>query len=71
MKPMGDVVPSVVSQLTGEPMPGEMRDRDVAFLRTCAGQVRRQDVRVALQLERVAERLERAIRAGQLIPVTD
>lgn len=70
MTAIADVVPGVVAQITGEPIP-DIRDADAEFLRACASQVRRQDLRVAMRLERIAERLTRAVGVGQLLPVRD
>lgn len=71
MKPIADVVPVAMAQITGEPVATPVHDVDVAFLRVCARQVRTQDVRVSKRLEGIAERLERAVTAGQLLPVRE
>lgn len=71
MTAIGDVVPAVVSRITGGPVATPTQDADVVFLRLCAGQVRRQDVRVAKRLDAIAERIERAVTAGQLLPVRE
>lgn len=71
MKSIADVVPVAVAQMTGKALPAPTKDLDVAFLRVCAQQVRTQDVRVSRRLEAIAERLERAVSAGQLLPVRD
>lgn len=71
MTSIADVVPVAVARITGEPIRVPTNDRDVSFLRACSAQVRTQDIRVSLRLESIAERLERAIAAGQLIAVTE
>lgn len=71
MTAIADVMPTAMARITGEPMPEPSNDRDVQFLRACAAQVRTQDIRVSLRLDAIAERLDRAIRSGQLIPVTE
>ena len=71
MKSIADVVPVAVAQMTGKALPAPTKDLDVAFLRVCAQQVRTQDVRVSRRLEAIAERLERAIHASQIIAVTE
>lgn len=71
MKSIAEVVPVAMTRITGEPMPRPTNDRHVQFLRTCAGQVRTQDIRVSRELDAIAERLERAIHSGHIIPVTE
>lgn len=71
MTAVADVIPGVVSKITGEPMP-HINDRHVRFLRRHARVARQQSAfQVAAEMDAIAERLERAITTGQLIAICE
>jgi hypothetical protein len=72
MASIADVVPGVVSTITGEAMPETVNDTHVRFLRRHARVARQQSAfQVAATMDAIAERLERAIRTGQVIPIVE
>jgi hypothetical protein len=72
LTPIADVVPGVLDRMTGR---AELPDRHVEFLRRHARIATNNRARsIGAEMEAIAERLDGAIRAGQLVridPVSD